>query len=154
MTADDIAGFIPEIQFSEEDVRAALEEGFDWLADKFHSDHWKLTERQSRMYGAPTTQLLSSVWSNLARFLPGWLSSMCETTPGLAGFIFASALIVGPKVAKQVSISRAAKGKVQTIDGSSPARPGRPVAAPKPNGAVGSISGMDEPLPFSPETTY
>ena len=45
------------ITFEEQDVRELLEMGFGWMAEKFESEHWNLTERQSRMMGRPAAQL-------------------------------------------------------------------------------------------------
>jgi len=155
LSADDIAEMIPDIDFEEGEVREVLEEAFEWLAGRFDSDHWKLTERQSRMLGRPTTRLLTSVYSRLAQFLPGWLATACETTPGLAGVIIVSAMVIGPKAAKQFKIHRARKGSVQTIEGNPGAaqarQPNAPPRRPAPSGAVGAIAGADEPLPFAPE---
>ncbi len=121
------------ISFEESDVRAVLEEGFDFLAQRFDSDHWKLTERQSRMLGRPTAQLLSTLWTKLAFLLPEQLAKCCASTPGLAGFVLTSCIVLGPKIATQWSVfrqrhslPRASKG-----NGTGPiAMPSRPQGSP------------------------
>jgi len=152
LMADDIADLIPEIDFDQREVQDALEEAFDWMAERFDSGHWKLTERQSRMLGKPTTQLLSTVWSKLAQFLPGFLAKLCQSTPGLAGFILAGAVVVGPKAARQIAISRSRRAKKTTIDGERPtSRPG-PVPITQAPGPVGAATTeIVEPLPFLDE---
>ena len=123
------------ISFNEDDVSSVLEEGFDFLADRFESEHWKLTERQSRMLGGPTTQLLSSVWSKVAQMLPAQLAQWCMSMPGLAGFILVSAIVVGPKVTTQIAVSRKRKSL-----GKEPRKPGpTPVTFRAYTGPVGPI---------------
>jgi hypothetical protein len=111
------------IGFEERDVRNVLEEGFDFLADRFNSEHWKLTEKQSQMLGGPTAQLLSSVWTKLSYLLPDQIARWCVSTPGLAGFVIVSSVVIGPKVMQQLTISRQKK--------SAPA-PQRPATGPVP----------------------
>lgn len=94
------------ISFDAEDVRGVLEEGFDFLAERFDSEHWKLTERQSRMLGRPTTELLTSIWTKLSLLLPDQLAQWCTAMPGLAGFVLTSSIVVGPKIAQQLAVSR------------------------------------------------
>jgi hypothetical protein len=103
---DPISALMAQVAFEPQDVQDVMAEAFDWLAERFESDHWKLTERQARMLGRPTAQLLNSMWARLAEFLPGILSRWCEETPGATAFILAASLIVVPKVARQVTISR------------------------------------------------
>lgn len=99
---------VPEssIEFDAETVREVLEESFGWLADRFDSDHWRLTERQSRMLTRPTTQLLGSVWTHIRRMLLMRLERWSETTPGLMDFALIFGIVVAPKVTKQIAITR------------------------------------------------
>lgn len=99
----ELSGFI---EFDEDDVRGVLEDSFSWLAKKFESDHWLLTERQSRMLGRPTTKLLGTVWTSLAARLPDFILKYSATTPGLAGTILAAGIVVGPKAVQQIVISK------------------------------------------------
>jgi hypothetical protein len=142
--SDEIAGLIPEIQFDQADVEDVLEEAFGWMAKKFESDHWKLTDRQSRMLGRPTTQLLTSLWSKVGAFLPEMLARWCETTPGLAGFILAGGIVVGPKVAHQFALSRSRREKtpVRAVGSMQANRPGPIPVAPhrSVDGPVGVAS--------------
>jgi hypothetical protein len=103
--AVDIAGVIPQIQFKTKTVEKVLREGFEWLANKFGSDHWLLTDNQAEMLGEPTAELLSSLFSKLPDFLTRW----CDTTPGLAGLVVAGVVVIGPKVAAQVALVRVEK---------------------------------------------
>lgn len=96
------AEMLPEITFDVDQVEDVLGEAFHWIAERFDSAHWELTEKQSRMLGRPTAQLCSTLYSRLPEFLLRW----CDATPGLAGIVVAGAIVVGPKVAQQVAISR------------------------------------------------
>jgi hypothetical protein len=128
-----IGSFMAAIAFEEEDVRDTLGEVFEWLADKFDSDHWELTERQARMLGRPTAQLLNSVWAKLQSKLPDILARWCDETPGATAFIIACGIVVGPKVAKQVTLSRAKKKAVPMVK--PPSSHGQPQPVPKPPSA-------------------
>ena len=135
-----IRALIPSITFNEQEVREVLEESFDWLAEKFDSAHWKLTERQSRMIGKPTAQLLGFVWSRVSDLLPDILARWCNATPGLLDFLMVSGLIVGPKVRQQVAISRSRKRtEKQRVRPGSVAVPSRGEAAPGPVGMATSL---------------
>lgn len=155
LAAADIRGLLPEITFDERDVRDVLEEMFESAAERFHSDHWKLTERQSRMLGRPTAQLLGSLWQKVGDFLPDILAGWCESTPGLAGVILAGGIVIGPKVAKQFAIARDRKKNVpQPVGSVRPAPKSGPVTvSPRPvvAGPVGvCATGPVEPLDDSP----
>lgn len=97
-----VADMLPEIAFDPVDVQDVLREGFHWIAERFDSAHWELTETQARMLGKPTAQLLSTLYSRLPDFLTRW----CDSTPGLAGLCVTGAIVIGPKVAQQVAITR------------------------------------------------
>lgn len=103
---DPVAALMAQVAFEEQDVKDQLEELFEWLAERFDSEHWKLTERQSRMLGRPTAQVLNSVWAKLCTLLPDIIARWCESTPGATAFIAACGLVVLPKALKQVAISR------------------------------------------------
>lgn len=103
---DPIAALMEQVAFEPQDVQDVLTEFFDWLAEKSASDHWRLTERQGRMLGRPLAQMLNSVWVRLQEYLPGVLGRWCESTPGALAFLMASGLVIGPKVAKQMQLSR------------------------------------------------
>lgn len=94
------------VAFEPQDVQDTLTEFFDWMAERFESDHWKLTERQQRMMGRPTAMMLNSLWGKLQRLLPDILARWCEQTPGATAFILACGIVVVPKVGKQIGISR------------------------------------------------
>lgn len=113
---------VPTIAFSIAKTEKVLVEIFDWLADRFESDHWKLTDNQVSMLGEPTAQLLGGVWTKLAEKLPDMLVS----TPGATAFLFACTVVVVPKAAQQVAVSRARR------QGNSPAAPGKPARGPVP----------------------
>lgn len=103
---DPIAALMAQVAFEEQDVKDTIGEFFDWMSERFKSDHWKLTDRQSRMLGRPSTQLLNSIWAKLQDYLPDILARWCETTPGATAFILACGIVVVPKVKKQYTISR------------------------------------------------
>lgn len=130
------------VRFREDYVRDVLEESFEWLAEKFQSDHWALTERQSRMLGAPTAQLLSSLWSHVERLIPTLLGRWADSTPGLMDFVLAAGIVIGPKVTMQIALTRSKKSaKAQPQTG--PQRVPRPAQGV---GAVGPINMNVEPL--------
>lgn len=127
-----VADMLPEITFDPSDVQDVLREGFHWVADRFDSAHWELTESQARMLGKPTAQLLSTLYSRLPDFLTRW----CDSTPGLAGLCVTGAIVIGPKVAQQVAISRERRKTLKPVN-----RPPQTVPIPRrpPPGPVGEI---------------
>lgn len=131
---EEIAGLIPEIDFDEGEVREVLEEGFEWMAGFFQSEHWKLTDRQAKMLARPTAQLASTLYGRLAAFLPGFLARWCEETPGAAGVILVGAWVIGPKIAKQVVVSRSRK-TLPRAERQAP-QPIRPASAVGPVGEI------------------
>jgi hypothetical protein len=104
--ADPIAALMAQVAFEPQDVQDMLGEMFDWLSERFQSDHWKLNERQTRLLGKPTALMLNSIWARLQNLLPDLIANWCEETPGAMDFIIMAGMIVGPKVAKQIVISR------------------------------------------------
>jgi hypothetical protein len=118
---DPIKALMAQVAFEDQDVQDMIAEFFDWLAERFKSDHWKLNERQARMLGRPAAQLLNSMWSRLMDYLPEILSRWCEETPGATAFILACGIVIVPKVTQQVRISR--ERKKEKI---------KPIAAPAP----------------------
>ena len=129
---DPVAELMAQVAFEPQDVQDTLCEMFDWLGERFESDHWSLTERQARMLGRPSAQLLNALWLKLQVILPDILARWCEQTPGATAFILACGIVVVPKVTTQISISRERareKKKKQTMVGKAPAAPG-PVPAP------------------------
>ena len=105
-TDDAIAQLMAHVAFEPQDVQDVIAETFDWLSERFKSDHWKLTDRQARMLGRPSAQLLNSMWAKLSAYIPDILSRWCEETPGATAFLLACGMVVVPKVMQQVSISR------------------------------------------------
>ena len=138
----EVAEGLARISFDEAYVRDVLEEAYGWMADKFDSDHWALTERQSRMLGGPTTQLLGSVWMHAQRLIPEILARWANSTPGLMDFVLVFGLVTGPKVAKQFAVSRQRRQRPQRQQ-----RPGAPVAVPpRMGGPVGPMQTGVEPF--------
>jgi hypothetical protein len=134
-----LGAMMPDIAFDEQDVRAVLEESFAWLAEKFDSGHWNLTERQSRMLGKPTAELLSGLYMRIREFLPGVLLDWCDATPGLMGVLIAGSIVIVPKVKTQVQLSMQKKRqpkRVTQMPRTSPMPPG-PVSGPAQVGPVG-----------------
>ena len=140
-----IASMIPQIDFDVDAVRDVLEESFEWLAERFGSDHWKLSERQSRMLGKPTAELLSSLYGKLTAFLPEVIARWCESTPGAAGFILAAGIVVAPKVVQQVAISRSSRARSFEKAREVPT-PIRPVAGPVGTGTVAQPATSSGPV--------
>jgi hypothetical protein len=145
-----LADLMAQVSFETQDVQDQLEEFFDWLATRFESDHWELTERQARMLGKPTAQLLNSLWAKLQMVLPEILGRWIDSTPGAAALLLAGGIVIGPKIAKQVSIGRERRKtsarRMMVREGTShgpgeqpsvasrpvprPGAPGKPVAVP------------------------
>lgn len=125
---------MPPILFSAEKTEKVLVEIFDWLAERFDSEHWKLTENQASMLGGPTAELLGGVWTKLAEKLPDILVN----TPGAATFLLAVTVVVVPKTAQQIALSRARKQ-------------GREPKKPQPRGPV-SVPNRRQtrPVEFNP----
>ncbi len=137
-----------DIAFSEQDVTDTLTELFGWLADKFDSEHWKLTERQQRMLGGPTTQIVNATWTKLKTKLPDILARWCESTPGGTAFIMAFSIVVVPKAMKQVKLSREKRtvrveGKTATEEKPAPRRSPQPAPTGAGIPAASGIIGGD-----------
>jgi hypothetical protein len=126
-----------QVAFEPQDVQDVLCEFFDWCAERFQSEHWSLTERQARMLGRPTAQLLNSLWVKLQGVLPDILARWCETTPGATAFILAAGIVVVPKVTTQIGISRErAKLEKQKSMVKGPQPVPVPTPAPDPNKGI------------------
>jgi hypothetical protein len=126
--ADPIAALMAQVAFEPQDVQDVIEEFFDWMAERFQSDHWKLTERQSRMLGRPAAQLANSLWQKMQSYVPDILSKWCEETPGAMAFIVACGIVVVPKVSTQLALSRE-RAKAQAPNVPKP----QPISAAVPN---------------------
>jgi hypothetical protein len=127
---DPIAALMAQVAFEPQDVQDVLEEFFESLAVRFESDHWKLTERQARMLGRPSAQLLNSMWAKLQNYLPDILAHWCESTPGATAFILACGLIVAPKITRQVAISRERAAARPLVPESAKQQRPQPVSVP------------------------
>ena len=135
---DPIAALMAQVAFEEQDVKDTLEEFFDWLAERYKSEHWKLTDRQSRMLSRPASQMANAVWLKLQAYIPSIIGRWCEETPGATAFILACGLVVVPKVTKQIKLSRERKSTAPVQGtGGSPAAP-VPAAQPKAGGMIWS----------------
>lgn len=133
------------IKFSTEKTEKVLIEIFEWLAERFDSEHWKLSDNQVAMLGEPTAQLLGGVWSKLSEKLPDILTQ----TPGATAFLLACTIVVVPKAAQQVAVSRARR------QGKSPAMPRgagggpfpvQPIRPADPD-AISTVAGNDFMVP-------
>jgi hypothetical protein len=110
LTSDDVRSLIESVgDFEEEDVKAVLEETFDWLSEYFGSTHWKLTERQMRIMGRPTTRMVNALWEKLKEILPDILGKWLQSVPGAAAFLMAAGIVVVPKVKRQYTLSQQAR---------------------------------------------
>jgi hypothetical protein len=127
---DPIAALMAQVAFEEQDVKDTLCEFFDWMAERFESEHWRLTDRQTRMLGRPTSLLLNSLWAKLQTMLPDVLARWCESTPGAMAFMTAAGFAIFPKVMTQVKISRERK-RARPVIIENP-KPQQPKSAPAP----------------------
>lgn len=141
----DIAALLDAVAFEEEDVRETVEEFFDFLAERFRSEHWRLTERQSRMLGRPAAQLANAIWAKLKLRIPDILARWCDSTPGATAFLMAAGIVVVPKVMTQVRLSR---GKGRTADRPQPQpRAGEP--EPRKSAAPHATGPSIGPVPMA-----
>jgi hypothetical protein len=145
---DPIVALMAQVAFETQDVQDVIAEFFDWMAERFESDHWKLSERQARMLGKPAAQLMNSMWARLQNYLPEILSRWCEETPGATAFILACGIVVAPKVSQQVKLSRE-RAKAKQLIPDKPKQPVQPICATeKPR--VGIVHdhwpGMESPI--------
>ena len=101
-----IAALMQSVAFEEQDVQDTIAEMFDWLAERFKSEHWQLSDRQARLLGRPAAVLMNSMWKRLSEHVPDILTKWCEETPGAMAFLLACGMVVGPKIVKQVEITR------------------------------------------------
>lgn len=135
---------LDNVAFSEQDVTDALTELFSYLSGRFDSDHWLLTERQQRMLGGPTAQLVNGVWAKLRTKLPDILARWAESTPGATAFMMAFGIVVVPKVMTQVKLSREKQSpapvKAETAAERKPAAKVQQTAGPVPV-ATGFVGG-------------
>lgn len=114
----ELGSLLDGVTFEEQDVKDVLALMFDWLADRFNSDHWKLNDIQQRMLGRPGTQLANALFAKLKDRLPESLANWCDSTPGATMFFLAATVIVVPKITKQFQLSRT--GKKRVIDQPAP----------------------------------
>lgn len=113
---DAVAALMAQVAFEPQDVQDTICEFFEWLAERFDSDHWKLSDRQARMLGKPSAILANAMWTKLTALLPDIIGQWCESTPGATAFLFAFGIVVVPKVKKQFTLSRQrARERAQTV---------------------------------------
>ena len=92
-SGDAVASLMAQIAFEPQDVQDTICEFFEWMAERFDSDHWKLSERQARMLGKPTAILADAMWRKLTALLPDIIGQWCESTPGATAFLFAFGIV-------------------------------------------------------------
>jgi len=114
--SDDLREMIESVDFEEQDVKDLLAELFDYLAEKFKSDHWRLTERQMRLLGGPTSKMANLLWIKFKKLLPDLFEKWLTSIPGFASFALACGIVVVPKVRKQWAITREAKKRNVPIE--------------------------------------
>lgn len=133
--ADDITQLMGSIAFEEQDVKDALGEVFDWIGERMQSDHWRLTERQARMLGKPTAQLLNSIWQKLMQRMPDVIAQWCEDTPGATAFLVSFGIVVVPKATRQMTITKHRRQRRREPEKAEPTE--HPKAEPQAAGADG-----------------
>jgi len=143
---DAIAALMAQVAFEPQDVQDVLCEFFDYLAERFQSEHWQLTDRQARMLGRPAAQLANAMWVKMQNYLPDVLGRWCEETPGATAFILAAGLVIGPKVSMQIKISRERKRNRPAIrptqSESGPVAVEKPKDKPAQSGVIWSEGGV------------
>jgi hypothetical protein len=128
--------------FNEQFIADSLEEAFAFASHYFESDHWLLSETQSRMLSGPSKQLLDSLWTHINRMLPLWLARWSESTPGLIDCVFAFSIVLGAKIAQQVKVSRDRRAHV------APSKPAQPHAVPNRRAATQAVGPIQSPPPM------
>jgi len=114
LTASEVRSVLAELEWDDQDVKDMLEETFEFLAEHFGSEHWKLSPRNLRMLSKPLNKLFTVLWVRLLEKLPDAVESWCASTPGLAGTLTAAGFVIWPRAVKQFRISRA---RVKSVDG-------------------------------------
>jgi hypothetical protein len=61
------------------------------------------------MLGRPAAQMANAMWVKLQQYVPDILGRWCESTPGATALLMACGIVVGPKIATQVKLSRERK---------------------------------------------
>jgi len=107
-----------------------LEEGYGFIAKVTNMEHWKLTDRQSKLLAPPLAKVLSSMSDEMTGWLPGFLKNWVERTPGAAGLLIAMVAVNGPKIAQTVTVlrerSKAAQVRVPKVTPMPTPRPAAP----------------------------
>jgi hypothetical protein len=137
---DAVASLMAMVAFEPQDVQDTLCEFFDWTAERFKSDHWRLTDRQARMLGKPSALLLNSLWARLCVIMPDIIGRWASETPGASAFLLAVGIVVIPKVTKQIQVSRQRKSVKPVIQPNLRPESVRP-QPPPPDPTVGDATG-------------
>lgn len=106
---DEMVEFLQSMGIDEDDMQEWLSEGCEFLAERFKSEHWKLTDRQGRMLAKPYTACANKLWIKMLDWLPDFLSNLAKASPEAAAMVISTAVVFGPKVAKQFVLSRSRK---------------------------------------------
>lgn len=130
--ADPIAAMMAGIAIEQEDVRDLAEWFFEFLAGRFESEHWKLTESQANRLAKPAAVMLNAIWLKLQSSLPDVITRWLEQTPGAMGLLFACGFIVVPRITRQVAISKERRQAARVPAGTTQQnkKPPQPAAAP------------------------
>lgn len=98
---DELLQMVRDIDFQQEDIQYLVEQLFEMIAEWRQMEHWKLTERQSRILGRPLFRMVNVCWAKLVEKLPDYI----VTIPGLAGTCLALGIVATPKILKDRAIS-------------------------------------------------
>ena len=117
---DELMQLVGDIDFQQEDIQYLAEQLFEMIAEMRQMEHWKLTDRQSKILARPLYRMVNAIWAKLVEKLPDYVTSI----PGLAGTCLALGIVAPPKILKDRSISIERAQTARKSVGSQAATPG------------------------------
>ena len=145
---DGTLALIEGIEFTPEQVIAIVNGGLSWVDSWLDTEHWKLTDGEANMLKTPYAMVANSLWADVKKLLPGWLTGWADSRPGFMQALMLSAVVFGGKAQKQITISREHKRKVvqmhveqdvqQHVQDAAPV----PRKSPQPSGGIPSAAGI------------
>jgi hypothetical protein len=135
--AGQIAAMIDGLVFKPEHVEVALRGIFKGLGWFFDSDHWELTPEDGGWITEPATQILNYIWLDNRDDISNAFVQWVMSTPGALGLLIGGGVVLGPRISKQMSLSRERRKQPLVADPKPAPQPIRPAApAPKPRAGI------------------
>jgi hypothetical protein len=133
-----IAAMIDALVFKPEHVEIALRGVFKGLGWWFDSEHWQLTPEDSGWITQPATEMLNYIWLDNRDDISNAFVTWVMSTPGALGLLIGGGVVLGPRIAKQVELSRERRTRPLVPDPTKAPQPIR-AAAPAPKPRVGIV---------------